>query len=261
MEIPKELRQRMEQLVRKTVKEFKLDNISTPEEVAEKLGLTIQNGPLSNIDGFFHDDTRVIVINERVQLAQRKRFTSFHEICHYLLRNDDEFFSELNDLYDDDDEFRQVEEKLCNIGATEFLMPRTIVSSIIDEQGFSINLLHELEVRFNVSKQSAMWRLAECATNPCILAICLAKFDGFPTNFEAKDIVVENTWNSDWTAYKLRKNTSIPVNHPIWKSLYSADDTFSFENSFIQFYTGNQMNAHVEGIWINGRAYVIFTLC
>jgi Zn-dependent peptidase ImmA (M78 family) len=261
MELLNDLRFRMEKLISDTIKTLGLNHPFSPEEVAEKLGLTIQNGHLQHIDGFFHDDSKTIVINESVRLEKIRLFTIFHEICHYLLRNDDEFFSDLNDLFEDDEEFRCMEEKLCNVGASEFLAPRKEVVALIEEKGFSIHLLFELEESFQLSKQSAMWRLAECANHPCILSICRAEFEVFPVlSLSAKEIKVENAWNSDFTPYKLRKQTPIPKNHHIWNTVNSSDDSFSFDDSFIPFYTGNQMSAKVEGIWINGRAYIVFHL-
>ncbi|RDI44054.1 ImmA/IrrE family metallo-endopeptidase [Falsibacillus pallidus] len=261
MDIPRNLRERMEQLVQNTLKDFNIIGFTTPEDVAQRLGLTIHNGKLQQVDGAFDEETKVILINDNVRLDQRRRFTLFHEICHYLLRHDDEFFSDLNDLYEDDEEFRKVEERLCDMGAIEFAAPKEEVQALINEHGFSIHLLFELEEKFHLSKQSAMWRLAECAPHSCILAICRADFDIFPLlKLVPKEIKIENAWNSEWTPYKLRKETSIPKDHPIWTTSDSFDEYFSFEDTYIQYYSGSQMEANVEGVWINGRAYIVFDL-
>ncbi|MFT4413328.1 ImmA/IrrE family metallo-endopeptidase [Fredinandcohnia humi] len=261
MEIPQNLRERMEQLVQNTIKDFNLTEATSPENAAKRLGLTIHNGKLQKVDGAFDEKTKVILINENITLGQRKRFTLFHEICHYLLRNDDEFFSDLNDIYEDDEEFRKVEERLCDMGAIEFAAPKEQVKALINECGFSITLLLDLEKKFHLSKQSAMWRLAECAPHPCILAICRAEFDIYPLlTLVPKEIKVENAWNSKWTPYKLRKETPIPKDHPIWLTTDSFDDYFSFDDTYIQFFSGHQMEADIEGIWINGRVYILFSL-
>jgi Zn-dependent peptidase ImmA (M78 family) len=261
MEIPQSLRERMERLVQNTLKDLNIIGVIPPEVVAQRLGLTIHNGKLQHVDGAFDNETRVILINENVRLDQRRRFTLFHEICHYLLRNDDEFFSDLNDIFEDDEEFRKVEERLCDMGAIEFAAPKDQVKALISQSGFSIYLLFDLEEKFQLSKQSAMWRLAECAPHPCILAICRADFDIFPLlKLVPKEIKVENAWNSEWTPYKLRKETPIPKEHPIWLTTDSFDDYFSFEDTYIQFFSGGQMKADIEGIWINGRAYIVFSL-
>ncbi|MEC1894535.1 ImmA/IrrE family metallo-endopeptidase [Cytobacillus firmus] len=231
MEIPQNLRKRMEQLVQNTIIDFNLIGVTTPEDAAKRLGLTIHNGKLLQVDGVFDEERRVILINDNVKLDQRKRFTLYHEICHYLLRNDDEFFSDLNDLYEDDDEFRKVEERLCDIGAIEFAAPKENVKTLINEHGFSIHLLFELENKYNLSKQSAMWRLAECAPHPCILAICRVDFDIFPLiKLVPKEMKVESAWTSEWTPYKLRKETPIPDDHPIWATYNSFDDYFSIKD-------------------------------
>ncbi|RDU38678.1 hypothetical protein DRW41_03715 [Neobacillus piezotolerans] len=261
MEIPIDLCQRMESLVHKTVQEYGLANIKDPEIVATRLGIRSGRGYLQKVNGFFHHDSNVIVINDNIDYAQRKRFTFFHEICHSLLRKDDDFLSVLNDLYEDDEQFREAEERLCDVGASEFIAPKGMVGQLIRDKGFSINLLFELERLFGTSKQMAMWRLAECAAHPCILAICKPEYHLFPViKIGVNEIKVINSWNSDSTRYKLRKTTPIPIGHPIWDTYSSNNEVFTFPNSFIQYYTGKQMGAAVEVIWINGWAYTVFNL-
>jgi hypothetical protein len=61
-------------------------------------------------------------------------------------------------------------------------------------------------------------------------------------------------------ALQINKETPIPKEHPVWNTFHSLNDHFPFDNAFIQFFSGNQMEADVEGVWINGRGYIVFIL-
>ena len=111
------------ELARDVVNKYASTTIPTFDEICSGLGLDVKVGQLpSGTDGAQKDKT--IIINSQIKNEERKRFTQFHEVVHYLIREDDDLLSELQDYpYSKDDEYKKVVEILCNIGAAEFLMP------------------------------------------------------------------------------------------------------------------------------------------
>ena len=110
------------QLVRNTVRKYASTGIPDFDEICSGLGLAVKEVPLSPAQDGMIIKQGTILINSRIQSKERKRFTQFHEITHHLIDEDGDLISILHDAawgeYD-----KQVE-RLCNIGAAEFLMPR-----------------------------------------------------------------------------------------------------------------------------------------
>jgi len=120
----------------------------------------------------FHDGY-VIKANQNHNLA-RQNFSCAHEIGHNLLR---ELKIELNT---EDIEFRtfnpqapgrivaKARERLCDVAATELLMPETVFKKYLSGFGVSVHSIERLASTFKVSIQSAAIRIAEVSTEPCI---------------------------------------------------------------------------------------------
>lgn len=107
----------------------------------------------------------------------RQNFSCAHEIGHKLL-------SELNiEPCIHDVEFRtfnpqareiawtRAKERLCNIAATELLMPESIFRKHLSGFGVSIHAIERLADIFRVSIRAAAWRIAEVSSEPCITLI------------------------------------------------------------------------------------------
>jgi hypothetical protein len=104
----------------------------------------------------------------------RQNFSCAHEIGHALL-------SELNlELCVEEAEFRtfnpqaqamageRTRERLCDVAATELLMPEAIFKKYLSDFGVSINSLEWLANIFRVSITSTAIRIAEVSIEPCI---------------------------------------------------------------------------------------------
>src|SRR5713226_755694 len=123
-----------------------------------------------------------IVLDPNMGVKARQRFTLYHEIVHLLLKRNDELYSILHDQYPSDKDFNRIIERLCNVGAAEFIMPHDVVRAAIEESGFSISLVKKLSNIDEASPTAVAVQLALCARHKCIVAICrmvlLPKEDG-----------------------------------------------------------------------------------
>ena len=119
------------------------------------------------------DDGYVIKVNENHHPV-RQNFSCAHEIGHTL-------FSELKlERYTGNIEYRtfnpqardetreKAKERLCDVAATELLMPELIFRKYLSGFGVSINSIERLANIFRVSIQTAAIRIAEVSTEPCI---------------------------------------------------------------------------------------------
>jgi len=123
------------------------------------------------------EDGYVIKVNENHHTV-RQNFSCAHEIGHIL-------FSELQleryiEGYIENIEYRtfnpqvrdkaheKAKERLCDIAATEILMPEPIFRKYLSSFGVSVYSIERLAHVFGVSFQAAAIRIAEVGTEPCI---------------------------------------------------------------------------------------------
>ena len=146
-----------------------------PEEFARLQGIKIAKADLGETSAVllrFHDGP-VIKVNQNHNPA-RQNFSCAHEIGHTL-------FGELKlERYIQDIEYRTfnpqghakaratARERLCDIAATELLMPEFAFRRYLSGFGVSINSIERLSNIFRVSIRAAAWRIAEVSTEPCI---------------------------------------------------------------------------------------------
>ena len=120
----------------------------------------------------FHDGP-MIKVNQRHNLA-RQNFSCAHEIGHTLL-------NELNlEPCIEDVEYRTfnpqggkkaravARERLCDVAATELLMPELVFQKYLSSSGVSVHSIELLANIFRVSIRAAAWRIAEVSVEPCI---------------------------------------------------------------------------------------------
>ena len=160
------------ELVRNVVNKYASTTIPTFDEICSGLGLDVKVGELpTGTDGGQKDKT--IIINSRIRNEERKRFTQFHEVTHYLIDEDGHLISELHDLtFSKKDEYNRQLEKFCNIGAAEFLMPSKEFTKLYEEKGFNVQLIPFAAKHFRSSTIAATIQLAQVAPNKCIAVIC-----------------------------------------------------------------------------------------
>jgi len=130
-----------------------LDKYLTLRNVVEvsycrDLGFDAKIEPVGNT---FADGFRIAI--NRSASASRSRFTLAHELCHtffYELVPEIKFLPQPND---------PVEERLCNLGAAELLMPAKLVKRESKGHHICLKTLEQLATLFRVSNEAMAFRL------------------------------------------------------------------------------------------------------
>ena len=257
-------------LVQDTVREYGSTQVPSFGEICAGLGLDVQEVSLpSRIDGMHRG--RTIFINSWIQNEERKRFTQFHEVTHYLIEKDGDLISELHDAtWSQDDGYERLLEQLCNIGAAEFLMPRKVFAGLYKERKFNVELIPYAARYFKSSVIATTIQLAQVAPHSCITAVCeyglipneVAPSRDYP--FDGKNLpdkrklhVVYST-PSPATKYWLAKYTKIPGDHLINQAFLQTQPIEA--DSYVPFRSGKKMPCTCEALADGDRVYVLFHL-
>jgi len=170
--------ERAKQLVSKLVEERGHDRPPfLPQEFLPLVGIKriipANLGQTSAILLRFHDGY-VIKVNQNHNLA-RQNFSCAHEIGHTL-------FSELKlERYTNSIEYRtfdpdsereareKAKEHLCDIAATEILLPEFVFRKYLSGFGVSVHTIERLANIFKSSIRAVAWRIAEVSEEPCIV--------------------------------------------------------------------------------------------
>jgi Zn-dependent peptidase ImmA (M78 family) len=150
-----------------------------PQEYTKLLPIKeITSGNLGELGAMLlrRNDGYVIKVNSNHH-SSRQRFSLAHEIGHIL-------FDELSQ----NNSVKQMEyrtfnpqassiasskdkEHLCDVAASELLMPRDVFIKYINDLGPSIESIEKLSKKFNVSLQSSAIRVAELSVKPCMVIL------------------------------------------------------------------------------------------
>ena len=265
-----DIKARVIKLVRNTVRKYASTEIPDFDEVRSGLGLVVKEVPLPpKVNGAI--EGRTILINSRIQNKERKQFTRFHEVTHHLIDEDEELISVLHDVtWDQNGEYERQVERLCNIGAAEFLMPREEFTKLYKEKGFSVELIPFAANHFESSAIATTIQLAQVAPNSCITAICEFGLISNKTARSQGDLFDEKnrtpkpklhvvySASSPVTKYWLARGTNIPNDHLIHQAFLEAQHLEG--ESYIPFRSGNQMPCDCEALpdKDRNRVYALF---
>src|SRR2546421_2529846 len=147
---------KLESMVLSQIRDLKRQHAewANPHALAEALEFSIVIGNLGiGTEGAALTDT--VVLDPSTGVRARQRFTLYHEIVHLLIKRNDELYSILHDQYPSDKDFNRIIERLCNVGAAEFVIPREVVLNAIEEKGFSISLVRDLSSVGEISPAAA----------------------------------------------------------------------------------------------------------
>jgi len=147
-------------------------------EIARLVGITrITKGDLGEVGALLlrSSDGYTIKINQRDALS-RQNFSCAHEIGHILFsRLDLEHYVQTIEYRGRFDPMRErkaratVRERLCDIAATELLMPETIFRKYLNNLGNPVFSIGQLAKTFDVSILAAAIRIAQVSTEPCVM--------------------------------------------------------------------------------------------
>ena len=260
-------------LVRDTVRKYASTEIPNCDEICSGLGLVVKEAPLSPARDGMIIKPRTILINSSIQSQERKRFTQFHEVMHHLIRKDGELISMLHEMpWSRNDEYEKQLERLCNIGAAEFLMPREEFIKLYKEKGFSVELIPSAAKYFESSAIATTIQLAQVAPNSCITAIC--EYGLMPnetvlsqSNFLNEEAPTTNpklhvlySASAPITKYWLARGTNIPDDHLAHQAFLDAQ--YLEGESYVPFRSGKRMPCDCEALpdRERDRVYVLFHL-
>lgn len=263
------MKERVIKLVRNTALRF--SSIENPNfgEICSGLGLDVKESSLpEGIDGGQQGTT--IIINSGIKSEERKRFTRFHELMHYLIAEDRDLIRELRKLTcNQKGAYDSQLEKFCNIGAAEFLMPSEAFTKLYEKEGFNVKLIPFAASYFKSSPIASTIQLAQVAPSKCIAAICERGLGPNETVARARLFDEENIATkrklyvvysapSPTTKYWLAKYTKIPGDHLINQAFLQAQSVE--EKSYVPFRSGKKMPCHCEALADGNRVYVLFHL-
>ena len=267
-----DLRVHVIKLVRQTVKEHASTATPTFDEIRTALKLDIKEEKLPpKIDGMIEGET--IIINSAIHNNERKEFTRFHEVMHYLIKANEDLISELHEVPSNQNgEYDRQIEQLCNIGAAEFLMPSEQFRGLYKKLGFNVNVIPLASSHFGASAIATTIQLAQIAPNSCISAVCdygTLSNETPPTQENLLDkeniapkptLHVAYAASSPSTKYPLAKNTRIPDDHLIHRAFLNSEATE--EKSYVPFPSGKKMPCYCEALRDKDRdrVFVIFHL-
>ncbi len=168
--------ERTKQLVNRLVEDRGYDKPPfLPAEFAHLQGIKIVKADLGEVSAVLlrHHDGLVIKVNQN-HPSVRQNFSCAHEIGHVL-------FSQLGlESYVQSIEHRtfnpqselearhKAKEQLCDVVATELLMPEHVFGKYLSSFGVSVRSIERLANIFKVSIQAAAIRIAEVSPEPCL---------------------------------------------------------------------------------------------
>lgn len=149
-----------------------------PEEFTQLIGVKkISKEDLGELGGILlrYSDGYVIKINNRHN-PTRQSFSCSHEVGHILLSElnpesrikDTEFRSGKFDPQKFDRDRSKAMEHLCDVAASELLMPENVFKTYLSGSDISINSLERLAGIFKTSIEATAIRIAETSPNPCV---------------------------------------------------------------------------------------------
>lgn len=255
-------------LVREVVGKCASTKSLTFHRICAVLGLSVKEGRLPpKVDGILQG--RTILINSRIENKERKQFTRFHEITHHLINEDEELIAMLHDMpWARGDEYEIQLERLCNIGAAEFLMPREEFTKLYKEQEFNVGLIPFAANNFGSSVIATTIQLAQVAPTSCITAICQngtipnAMMPSQSHFFDAEELTtspklhVVYSASSPTAKYGLARGTAIPDDHPINQAFLESQ--FLEGESYVPFRSGKKMPCNCEALPDGDRVYALF---
>jgi Zn-dependent peptidase ImmA (M78 family) len=262
----RELRERVIELVQ-SVRSQLLSNVSN-DDIERCFGLEICENTLPmDKDGAYIESESKIVININITSVERRQFTLFHELVHNLIRRDDELYSYLHDTYEDTNDFDRTIELVCNVGAAEFILPRDRVRALIDNQGFSIDLVPQLCQQELVSGPAALIQLIQNAPNRCYGVICDYGSPQYYANGNQKAFIqpqqistlyIQYAMWAPSAKYSLARFTQIPKDHLLMQVLMEDRMIKGIER--IPFRSGTEWKVPAEAISYRGKVYGLFNV-
>jgi Zn-dependent peptidase ImmA (M78 family) len=260
----RQLREQVIELAQKAC--TRLPTQASYKDIERGFGLQVRVDQLPiGKDGVYIEEETKIIINSNVTSEERRLFTAFHELIHYLIREDEDLYSYLHDAYEDTNAFDRTIELVCNIGAAELILPRERVRKLIDSQGFSLELVPQLCQQDCVSGPAALIQLVQNAPNRCYGVVCEFGIPPYLDNMKQQAFFQKQKANTlyilyaMWSPsekYSLARFTPIPKGHLLMQTV--AGDNLIKAKDRIPFRSETDWRVPAEAICFRGKVYGLF---
>lgn len=206
-------------LVAKAQRQYGIPEQCSGQAACLAIGLPLVRRRLvPGMDGLLNDDQ--VVVSTEVQLTSRVEYTVFDEIMHFLLIEDGELYDYLNEVQRKDPRsFDATIERWCQMGAAEFLIPRSQVNSYIAKEGYSVDLIERIANINGASIAATAIQLAVCAPVDCYVVIC--RYGRSPVSPHGTTLYVEQATRRLGAEFPMARGTMIPPDHlfrEVWES-------------------------------------------
>jgi Zn-dependent peptidase ImmA (M78 family) len=240
-----------------------LHHAREPLELAQAIGVRLEYGDLGDKDGAFDPERNVVFLSKKSS-PERQRFTMAHEVTHFLILADDDFLSDLHDAYEGEHLEENIE-VLCNIGASEILVPQAELEALLARYGQSARALVKIVKTFGVSRPAACVALVEHMQEAAIVAVCRAK-GKIQTRRDtlhggenpSRSLEVSFACKTEGIKYSLANGSPIPSDHPIYTALETGLPIE--DSSYVPFKSGKKMPALVDVHPDGSVVFVVFRL-
>ncbi len=95
----------------------------------------------------------------------------YHEIVHHLIRRHDVLYAALDEQYRAERDLTNMLERLCDVGAAEFVLPAAVVRAATAAQGWTVALVEEM-ASGGASRVAACVQLVLLAPHRCVAVVC-----------------------------------------------------------------------------------------
>jgi len=238
-----------------------------PEMLCKELGIRVEYGKvgLGREGAAF---ANAVLLDPTAGVPARRRFTFYHEIVHHLLREYAiELYSIINDQYKADELLTKISERLCNVGAAEFLLPRDRVRSLYSETGFSVTLIEILSNPRVVSRVAALAQLAFCAPHSCIGVVCRKNgetsvssqlLQEFSMSIPREVVKIDVAFPSRKMKYSCTPGTEVPRDHFLVHIFDVAPGKRMQSRASIPFKSGKIWKVDCEAVRLGEQVFAFF---
>jgi uncharacterized protein DUF955 len=258
---------KLEGMIRERIATLKAqyDCWRNPEQLCAAMGIRVEYGRIGlGREGAAFADA--IQVDPTAGVPARRRFTFYHELVHHVVRNYDELYSIINDQYQTDAAFRAIQERLCNVGAAEFLLPRTAVQAAYREHGFSVDLIGLLSQPGIVSRVATFAQLAFCAPHACIGVACRKEHTLPPVGDLISDVaissaahtVIDVAFPSPTMKYSCASGTMVAGEHVLSQVFRENEGERLVTRAPIPFRSGTRWQVECEALRLGGQVFAFF---
>lgn len=155
---------------RNLIKEYGINHPPiSAAQIANKLGIKVSETHLKGVSGLLTPTEQGLQIKLNTEDVEvRKNFSCAHELMHtFFLDGKGRSFIEAVMKQEGFNAARNLEERLCDIGATELLMPRDMFKQVAYKLRFSVASIEPLAEMFSCSIEAISIRVAELSPAPC----------------------------------------------------------------------------------------------